>query len=192
MCHFVTATMSAGGDVDAVRKIAKGFALRWEEFRNPSVAKILNRGEKCFFTTRGICDCGTDLGSAHRPPFVGSPPDIQGEAQKLRKKRWGAAKIERHLKQRQADFERNVAEAKESKDRLLPHNAEIWCNFICAVLNSGAARAIGILLHFYAGRIETEQIPLGDRRTICVRDLTVEHLLELEEDVLYEFTQART
>lgn len=40
MCHFVTATMSAGGDVDAVRKIAKSFVLRWQELRNPSVEDL--------------------------------------------------------------------------------------------------------------------------------------------------------
>ena len=66
MCHYVTATMSADGDEVAVRRIAKGFVLRWDPLENPSVATVLAAGERYFFTTRGMCDCGTDLGSARR------------------------------------------------------------------------------------------------------------------------------
>jgi hypothetical protein len=182
--------MSAGGDANTVGKIAKGFLLRWEQIHNPSVAKALLPGETYFFTTRGMCDCGTDLGSAHRIDATLRRPDHDREAKKLRKKGWGAAKIERRTKDRQADFERRQAEADARKDQP-PYHAQLWCDFIHAVLDAGAARSIGILLHFYSGRIDSERIPIAGRRSLNAVELTAGFLLELEEDVLYEFNGTR-
>jgi len=190
MCHYVTATMSAGGDANAVRQIADSFALRWEPFHNPSVAKALLPGETYYYTTRGMCDCGTDLGSAHRRDAALRPPDHEREAKKLRKKGWGAAKIERRSKDRQADFERRQEEA-EARRNQPPHHAQTWCDFIHAVLDAGAARSIGILLHFYSGGVDSERIPIGGRRIVPAAGLTARDLLELEEDVLYEFNGAK-
>jgi hypothetical protein len=177
--------MSAGGDASAVRTIAKAFLLRWEQIHNPSVAKALLPGETYYYTTHGICDCGTDLGSAHRNAAL-RPPDHEREAEKLRKKGWGAAKIERRFKDRQADFKRRQAEAEARRDRP-PHHAQTWCDFVHAVLDAGAARSIGILLHFYSGGVDSERIPIGGRRIVPAARLTARDLLELEEDVLYEF-----
>jgi hypothetical protein len=190
MCHYVTATMSAGGDERAVRKIAEAFALRWEQIHNPSVTKALLPGETYFYTTRGMCDCGTDLGSALRRNATLHAPDHEREAKKLRKKGWGAAKIERRIKDRQADFERKKAEA-EARGDVPPHHAQIWCDFIHAVFDAGAARSIGILLHFYSGGIDSERIKVGGRRTMPSNSLTAQYLLELDEDVLHEFQGSR-
>ena len=186
MCHYVTATMSAGGDANAVRKIAKAFALRWEQVHNPSVAKALLPGETYFYTTHGMCDCGTDLGSALRRNATLHPPDPERETKKLQKKGWGAAKIARHRQERQADFNRKQAEAEARKEQP-PHHAQVWCDFIHAVLDAGAARSIGILLHFYRGGIDSERIKIGGRRTLPANVLTAQDLLQLEEDVLHEF-----
>jgi hypothetical protein len=180
--------MSADGDANTVRKIAKGFLLRWEQIHNPSVAKALLAGETYFFTTRGMCDCGTDLGSAHRVHAALRPPDHEREAKKLRKKGWGAAKIERRIKDRQANFERRQAEAEARKDQP-PHHAQIWCDFIRAVLD--AARSIGILLHFCRGGIDSERIPIAGRRSLKASELSARFLVEIEENVLYEFTAGR-
>src|SRR5262245_17492241 len=189
MCHYVTATMSAVGDEAAVRRIAKGYLLRWEPIENPSVRRILESGEKYFFTTHGMCDCGTDLGSALRIDNSLRPPDHEREAKMLRKKGWGTAKIERRRNDRQADFERRVAEAEARKNRP-PHNAQIWCDFVRAVIAARAARSIGLLLHFYHTRIDGERIPIAGRRVVLESELTPECLLEMEEDVLYEIVGA--
>jgi len=178
--------MSAGGDVCAVRQIARAFALRWEQIHNPSVAKALLPGETYYYTTRGMCDCGTDLGSARRIDATLRPPDHEREAKKLRKKGWGPAKIERRIKDRQADFERKKAEA-EARGDVPPHHAQIWCDFIHAALDAGSARSIGILLHFYNGGIDSERISIAGRRSLKTNELTAQFLLELEEDTLYEF-----
>jgi hypothetical protein len=182
--------MSPGGDVRAVRRIAEAFALRWEPIHNPSVAKALHPGETYFYTTRGMCDCGTDLGSALRRNATLHAPDPEQEAKKLRKKGWGAAKIARRNKDRQADFERKKAEA-EARGDVPPHHAQIWCDFIQAVFDARAAGSIGILLHFYSGGIDSERIPVGGRRTLQVSALTSQYLLELTEDVLHEFQGSR-
>src|SRR5262245_18406260 len=164
MCHYVTATMSAGGDVSAVRRIAVAFALRWDQMHNPSVAKALVLGETYYYTTRGMCACGTDLGSARRLAMP-RPRDHEREAKKLRKKGWGAAKIELRIKDRQADFERKKVEA-EARGDVPPHQAQRRCDFTYAVLDAGSARSIGILLHFYSGGIDSERITLGGRRSL--------------------------
>lgn len=136
-----------------------------------------------------MCDCSTDLGEALRIDSTLRPPDRARETKKLQKKGWGAAKIERCLTERQIEFERRRAEAEKRKER--PHDAQRWCDFIHAALEAGAARSIGILLHFYSGGLDSERIRIGGRRILPASELTARSLSELEEDVLYEFNSSR-
>ena len=48
-------------------------------------------------------------------------------------------------------------------------------------------RNIGILKHWYHGTLEDENITLKETRRIQNRNITPDFLLNLEEDILYEF-----
>ena len=66
MCYYITATMAPNGDESAVRRLAKASLLKWEPLDNPGVVKQLHPGERYFLTTRGMCDCGTEIGVSLR------------------------------------------------------------------------------------------------------------------------------
>lgn len=185
MCHFVTAIMSAAGDVQKVAKCAKEQRLRWEEFDNPSILRQLHAGERYFFTTRNWCDCGTAIGSTLRKETRRAVAFSEPEVEKLRKQGWSAHKIERWQEERRRSFEKEKAAiaSRASIDR----SAEVqnWLDFFQAASNQRAARALGLLLHWYRGGLNTENITLAARVSWNVKTLEPQQLLEVEEDTLY-------
>jgi hypothetical protein len=188
MCYFITATMSADGDENAVRRLAQQHLLRWERITNPTVISLLRPGETYFFTTRGMCDCDTAIGSAHRDLI--REPNWAREIKKLRKKGWTQQKIERWEADRRKDIERNrsMAEARQGAGSV---GVQSWIDFIRSVIESSSASGIGIVLHFYAGSLNREAC-IRERRSVSIDELTTEFLLNVEEDILYTFSQWRT
>ena len=55
------------------------------------------------------------------------------------------------------------------------------------LLASGDTWRVGLLLHFYHGQIETEQVKILGRKTARLAELNPEYLLRIEVDWLYEF-----
>lgn len=190
MCHFVTAVMSADGDENATRRIAKGSLLRWDRIVNLAVSTALQTGESYYFTTRGMCDCGTAIGIANRNDIRLAEPDFVREAKKLRKKGWGEHKIERWLAERKTDYDRKRDEA-IATNRDSPFGVQNWVDFIRQTIESGAASSIGLLLHWYSRGLEDERISIKRRDSFHISELTNERLLQVEEDVIYLFCRHR-
>ena len=90
MCYYITATMAPNGDESAVRRLAKASLLKWESLDKPGVVKQLQPGERYFLTTRGMCDCGTEIGVSLRSDgrLPDRDPDLSREIKKLKKKGW--------------------------------------------------------------------------------------------------------
>jgi hypothetical protein len=65
--------------------------------------------------------------------------------------------------------------------------AEDWVDFIQEILISKTAERIGLLVHQYRGGIETEEIEILDRQAVPLKKLTPQFLIELREDVIYDF-----
>ena len=109
MCHFITAVMSPSKNADAVRTLAKTHQLRWEPIKNPFVQKLLKPGEGQYYTTWGMCDCGSELGSLAGGDSL-TPVQQQTAKErtirKLHKKGWSQAKIDRRMAQEAAIAER--------------------------------------------------------------------------------------
>src|SRR5688572_15732863 len=96
MCHFITAVIPPEVAPDAAAALFAAHRLGFVVLQNPNVAAQLSDGERHILTTRGHCDCGTVLGS-HR-----EAANHERELEKLRKKGWGEAKIERWVEQKRA------------------------------------------------------------------------------------------
>lgn len=182
--------MSSDGDANATRRLAKGAFLRWEAITNSSVSTALLPGESYYFTTRGMCDCGTAIGSKHRNRAASVVPDFVREAKKLRKKGWGENKIERWLAERKTDYDRRLEEA-NARNQVNTATVQNWVDFIRGAIESGSASEIGLLLHWYRHGPENERITIGERRSIHLTELTNEFLTQFEEDVLYMFCRQR-
>jgi hypothetical protein len=186
MCHYITATMAPNGDESAVRRLAQASLLKWEPLDNLGVIKQLHRGERYFLTTRGMCDCGTELGFSIRTGGKLPPPDadLSREITKLKKKGWTGTKIDRWVEQAKADA---VRKHKEAEARLSGPHPEVnrWIQFVSGVLTGKHADWIGILVHWYGGNVTTEAMAAGNRRWLTLDNFTEDYLLNAEEDTLH-------
>ena len=178
--------MAPNGDESAVRRLAKASLLKWEPLDNPGVIKQLRRGERYFLTTRGMCDCGTEIGVSVRTAGTLPPrdADLSREVKKLKKKGWTDAKVDRWIEQTKADVARKHT---ESEARLRGPHPEVdrWIQFVSLVLAGNHADWIGILVHWYGGNVATEAIAAGNRRWVTLDNFTEDYLLNAEEDTLH-------
>lgn len=184
MCHYITATMSADGDPHEIRRVAKGFLLKWKEIEAPAIANLLLEGERYFLTTQGMCDCETGLGAVHRANSS-RPWNPKREAKKLNKRGWSEEKIKRSLAEKEQAYKRREQE-NESRAKASA-NPDRWGTFLTQVLSQGLATHVGLLLHWYSGNLQTERITLGKSEWINTDRITADSLASIKEDTLYRF-----
>lgn len=141
---------------------------------NRSLAPYLAAGERVYSTTTGPCDCGSFLGSVRAPE---APRPLDAELEKLRKKGWSAAKIERW---------RATQGPRESTPRAdtAKHERDAWRRFL------DAAPPLGILLHTYSGPL-SGRIAVARVETVARDAVDDAYLGSLREDVVYRVVQAR-
>lgn len=127
--------------------------------------------------TRGHCDCGTALGSLNASAARGDQ-SYERELKKFRKQGWSEAKISRWLKQKEQTKEKHLRED-EAHAKGSTHELTQWVRFITAVLTSGYAHRIGLLLHWYHGGIESERISILRWDKVKLADLTPDLLIRI-------------
>ena len=191
MCHFITATLPGDADQKQVAEIFARHKLNFEEIENESVRQFLNPGDIYILTTSGHCDCGTVLGSRYREPEPTAEEKAKfrkRDIEKLQKKGWSQTKIDRWLK------EAELTADKEKRGEELAHEYGVrfaldWVAFIRDILNLKAADRIGLLVHSYNGGLSA-RIPIGGKKQVNLNELNENVLLEMSEDVIYEFVRA--
>lgn len=189
MCHFITATLPKDADLKKSKEIFKSHHLRFKEIENVSVREHLEKGDFYILTTKRMCDCGTDLAS-QKESYLLDNANFQRHndksIEKLKAKGWSEAKIQRWQKEIKLDAEKDRRE-EELSHGYSTKRAEDWTKFIQEILASKAAKRIGILVHQYSGRLDN-QIKILDKETIKIKNLTPQFLVEMNEDVIYDFT----
>ena len=155
MCHFITATLPQGANIDLASGVFRSHDLGFKVVHNPHVSPQLNPGETYILTTRGRCDCGTALGVLNRH---GPSNDLtyESEVANLRKQGWSGTKVQRWLKQKREAEEKRKEEV-NSRAQGGMADAERWVNLVSELLHSGHANKVGVLLHLYHGGVETER-----------------------------------
>jgi hypothetical protein len=63
---------------------------------------------------------------------------------------------------------------------------ENWLQFIHQLFTEAAINHFGLLLHWYSGGVETENIKLKGRKKIRIHEQTADHLLHLDEDYILD------
>jgi hypothetical protein len=186
MCDFITVFLPASAGVTALADVFDRHKIGFKQIDNPYVLGQLPAGDVCFLTTRGWCDCGTPLGSLSQ---TGASRPAEGEKQvrKLRKQGWSEAKIQRWREQKEQEQEKQERNHDARAAEATP-GADRWVQFLTDVLRSGHTSRIGLLLHFYRRTVESERIDLLRQEPVPVQRLNAEHLLHLEEDVVYHYT----
>lgn len=64
---------------------------------------------------------------------------------------------------------------------------QAWTQFLQLYLKANVGRSFGLLLHMYQGNLEDEPIVIRERVSLSQFKLTDEKLLQLSEDIFYEF-----
>jgi hypothetical protein len=192
MCDFITAVLPCGADLRGLAPVVKRHALDFAPLQNDSVGKQLAPGETYHRVTRSMCDCGTALGCLAWPDRPEEPSEhaLARKVRKLRTKGWGEGKIERWIAQRaEADVKR-ARVAKDHEQRLRERqlsDAERWIRVLGDLLDTGKTPSVGLLVHFYSGVLEWEQMKIQKRIVTRIGDARPEFLFRMEHDVLYEF-----
>lgn len=176
MCRFITAILPAGADIAALRAIARRHQRDLRPQANPDLPSQLARGDQCYLTTVGHCDCDSALGRARD---ACQPDDDIG---RWRRKGWTEAKIARALRQRGENRHHQM----EAQILRMGPDLARWQALLADVLRNTGADGFGLLIHHYAGNLD-ESFALRSALTIRQSEITAHLLASLEEDTPYRF-----
>lgn len=178
MCRFVTAVLPAAAPHEALDALARTHGRRFLRLSSPSMTRQLAADEAYFVTTLGHCDCDEPLGALR-----GTRDDGEDMARKLARKGWSKNKSARAMAQK-----REQAVAADGVQRQRADDDLVrWLAFVDAVLASAQVGELGLLLHFYSGGVEDEEVTVRERRRVSRADDRAAVLHGMEEDVLYLF-----
>lgn len=181
MCHYLTAALPESADLPKLRPLLKAHRQVLRPAVNAWVQAQLPPGAQYLSCTSKHCDCGTAVGwSAYHEQRL-PPPD---DAEKLRRKGWSEARIQRRLEERERAVEKSNLARSEGTPR---EEAERWAAYIRAVLGSGEAAWFGLLLHWYCGNVETERIRIRETIAVPPNRLDADTVLRVSEDAFYRF-----
>jgi len=185
MCRFNTAFLPGSADLETAAAIFQKHFVGFNPVNNPRVLAQRPPGEVFILTaSSGKCNCGTPLGSRdHRQSETQAELDRQ--IAKLRKRGWSAAKIERWQEQKQTAEQKRQRVEHGYAESVTPHLNQ-WINLITELLHSGTTERVGLLLH-WGHDVEDGGFEIERQEWVRLQDLTVEHLLHLEEEVLYQY-----
>jgi len=179
MCIFIAACLPKSADHVALDGLARAYQRRFRPQDNESIEKQLGPVFSWFLTTHGHCDCGTSLGGAR--DREARAKDWVAVEQKLVKRGWSRAKVERTLAQMHEQEERPAPSSTATGNPDL----ERWREFIEAVLESGLTHEIGLLIRMYSGS-QAAAFDIRERRAVKFAEIATTLPL-MEEDVLYVF-----
>jgi len=189
MCCFITATLPRDADLKKSEEIFKHHHLSFRMIENESVSEHLEKGDFYILTTKGMCDCGTVLASQSSDDYWSDNSNFQKfkdkSVEKLKTRGWSDAKIRRWQNEQDLYAEKEKRQEAEAHESAMTR-VDDWINFIQAILNSKATKRIGILVHQYKGGIANKMKILG-KQTVSLNKLTPKALVEMKEDVVYDF-----
>ena len=194
MCDYITATLPAGADLVGLMPIVKRYHLDFTPIPNENVIAQLQPVETYHNATGSKCDCGTGLGSiaaAHETKGE-SGRAVARKVRKLQSKGWSKTKIDRWLAQNeetQLNRQRVAAHREQWYREQYTSDAERWLGIVSEMLESGKTLSVGLLIHWYSRKLESERIKLKKRCRASIADVSPEFMLQMEHDVLYEFTK---
>ncbi len=180
MCHFIYLVLPKTANVAAVRGIASQFDRALEPVDSHPMDSMLKPNEAMFRTTKGMCDCGTCLGRAAMDQS--GERDFHQDVQKLKKRGWSSAKIDRWLTAKSTS-DRRTQDQKTGKHLA---DTERWLALLRTCLDQGGSKSIGVLLAWEGGA--TPSVPKADRAArSSLAAMTAQTLMHLKENCIHEF-----
>ncbi len=189
MCHFITCLVAPGVSLLELQPLCNQHGMLFSPIDNSFVSAQMPQGQYVR-ATQSVCDCGTPLGSLsakHNPKSRAEGESAHATSvAKLKKKGWSQAKIDRWLGEKETASERASLQRANSSGA----NLNSWCQFIKTFLSASQGKALGILLHWYSGSLDDEEIEIKCIERIPLTEELEKNLLSIREDVLYLFSMA--
>ncbi|MFX1387445.1 MAG: hypothetical protein ACFE9M_09535 [Promethearchaeota archaeon] len=184
MCFYITTTLPESTNIESLRNIFDRYNMAFYLINNDNLTPQFRQGELYFRATKEYCDCDTSLG------FLNRERDYQKllnskKVKTLRRKKFNEAEIDEWIRKKLQKKSPHIKKTITERERQL--DIERWKNFILDVLNSKKVSHIGILKHWYKYGLQEEEIILKRTEKMNIDEIKIEFLLNLEEDVLYEF-----
>ncbi len=184
MCYHLTSTLPKDTDLGLLRAIFEKYEMAFDPITNPHIASQLPSGELYFVTTKGHCDCGTILGALSTSKALAEILDSK-KARILRKKGWSETQIAKWAKEKLES--KKKSHGRKFSPIEIQHETDRWINFFQEMLQEGKVSHIGLIKHWYGGRLDTEQFTIQRTQKVRLAEVNSEFLTKIEEDVLYNF-----
>jgi len=185
MCFYITATLPKDVDLEELKAIFNEYNMAFNPIENDNIQSQLRTGELYFRATKDYCDCGTVLGSLNNLQEYQNLLKSQ-KVRTLKKKKWTDEEIDKWIKEK-LHKEGSSTIGKKLTPMEIDEKIKRWLDFLRSLLDNKKASRIGLLKHWYDKGLQTEEITLTRTEKINIDKITPEFLLNLEEDVLYEF-----
>ena len=187
MCDFIVAILPGNVDIPAVAAVFERHKRGFRQIHNPFLSAQIAPGDICILTTRGMCDCGTPLGSQ----VYNSARETSGfemQTAKFRKQGWSEAKIQRWREQKDSGRDKQEREDK-ARAETSAQEVERWIWFLTDLLVSGLTDRIGLMRHYYRRGFETERLKIERLESVSPEQRTIDQLLHLEDGVVYNYVR---
>ena len=182
MCFYITATLPKQTDLIQLREIFNKFNMSFTPIENDFIKKQLRSGDLYLRATKDYCDCDTILGALNSSEEYKKLLESE-KIRRLRKKKWTEEQIEEWIQNKlghsNPKFDKLTKLEKEQK-------FSRWNEFINAILSS-KIEPIGLIKHWYSGDLNNAEFNIKQIKTIKMEEINEDLLLNLAEDVLYEF-----
>lgn len=185
MCFYITATLPKGVVLEELDNIFNEYNMAFSPIENEYIRSQLHAGELYLRATKGYCDCDTVLGSSNNLQAYQNLLNSQ-KIRTLKKKKWTDEQIDTWIKEK-LQKESTSTLRKKLTPQEIDRKTKRWLVFLHSLLNTKKISRVGLLKHWYDGALETEKITLTRTEKIPFDTISPEFLLNLEEDVLYEF-----
>ncbi|MEP6900998.1 MAG: hypothetical protein ABJA66_04565 [Actinomycetota bacterium] len=127
MCHFITTILPKEAQTEKLKPIFKKHGFDFRVIDDFHLADQLEKGDFCVQTTRGMCDCGTIIGSLACASYSVSTADetLNKSITRFRKKGWSEEHIQNWIAKSNEEYflrsikrkfkNKNVSETKIQK-----------------------------------------------------------------------------
>ncbi len=182
MCHFIYVILPKATPLHLLRPILEPLGTK---LRPAPPDRFGPLPGDAFFATDRYCDCGTVLGCRLRGhcEHDASTGTLPEDAERLRRKGWTEARIARWIEEKNRGAE-NRTRHLEALGESQPQQVLVWQRLIKGALLTGTLPWFGLVYHWHVGE---EPVALSRIEPVSLDQLTDDHLMTMEENVLYQF-----
>src|SRR5215217_4136893 len=119
MCHFITTILPKDAKTEKLKPVFRQHGFDFRVVDSSHLADQLEKGDFCVQTTRGMCDCGTVIGSLARNSDSELMEDetLNKSIARFRKKGWSEEHIQNRIARSKAEyFLRSIKRKFKNKD----------------------------------------------------------------------------